>query len=30
MEDVNDEKKDGLAVQPSLPTAVQGEAGMAR
>ena len=30
MEDVNDEKSDGLAVPPSLPTAVQGESGMAR
>lgn len=30
MEDVNDEKIEGLAVPPSLPTAVQGESGMAR
>lgn len=30
MEDVNDEKSEGFAVPPSLPTAVQGESGMAR
>jgi len=30
MEDVNDDKIEGLAVPPSLPTAVQGESGMAR